>query len=154
MPDGAFSLTHVFYLALAAVLSYLLGATPFGLLVGKWAGGKDVRAEGSGNIGATNVGRVLGFKWFVVVFLLDFLKGVFPVCGAFAVQRMNEGGVSTWYLPEIAALAAVSGHVFPIYLRFKGGKGVATSVGVLLALAWQPAVAGLVCFLLLFGLTR
>ena len=145
---------HILNLFLTAVVSYLIGATPFGLLVGKWAAGKDVRSEGSGNIGATNVGRLLGFKWFVVVFLLDFLKGVVPVCGAFALQRMNDGHVSTWYLPEAAALSAVLGHVFPIYLRFKGGKGVATSVGVLLALAWLPAVAGLVCFLVLFGLTR
>jgi glycerol-3-phosphate acyltransferase PlsY len=122
--------------------------------MGIWAVGKDIRNEGSGNIGATNVGRVLGFKFFVVVFLLDLLKGVLAVLAATAVQRMQNDSAATLYMPEVAALAAVLGHVFPVYLHFKGGKGVATSVGVLLALAWQPAVAGIVCFLVLFGLTR
>lgn len=154
MPDGAFAPAHLLNLILTAAVSYLLGATPFGLLIGRWAAGKDVRKEGSGNIGATNVGRVLGFKWFVVVFLLDLLKGVIAVCGAFAVQRMSGGSASTLYLPEVAALSAVLGHVFPVWLKFKGGKGVATSVGVLLALAWQPAVAGLIAFLILFAATR
>jgi acyl-phosphate glycerol 3-phosphate acyltransferase len=154
MPEGLFGLSHLANLALTAALAYLVGGTPFGLLVGKMVAGKDVRKEGSGNIGATNVGRVLGFKWFVVVFLLDLLKGVLVVLAAAAVQRICHDSVTTLYLPEVAALAAVLGHVFPIYLNFKGGKGVATSVGVLLALAWQPAVTGLVCFLVLFGATR
>jgi glycerol-3-phosphate acyltransferase PlsY len=154
MPDGLFGPAHLAALALTAALAYLVGGIPFGLLVGKLAAGKDVRKEGSGNIGATNVGRVLGFKWFVVVFGLDLLKGVAAVAVAAAVQRSFEVSSATFYLPEVAALAAVLGHVFPIYLNFKGGKGVATSVGVLLALEWQPALAGLVCFLVLFGLTR
>jgi glycerol-3-phosphate acyltransferase PlsY len=154
MPDGAFAIAHFLNLVLTAAVSYLLGSIPFGLLVGKWAAGKDVRTEGSGNIGATNVGRVLGFKWFVVVFLLDLLKGVVAVLGAATVQRMDGHSASTLYLPEVAAMSAVLGHVFPVWLKFKGGKGVATSIGVLLALAWLPAVAGLVAFLILFAATR
>ena len=154
MPEGLFVFSHLANLALTAVFSYLVGGAPFGLLVGIWVAGKDVRKEGSGNIGATNVGRVLGFKFFIAVFLLDLLKGVLAVLAATAVQRMCHNSVTTLYLPEVAALSAVLGHVFPIYLHFKGGKGVATSVGVLLALAWQPALAGLVCFLVLFGATR
>ena len=154
MPEGIFGFSHLANLALTAVLSYLVGGVPFGLLVGFWASGKDVREFGSGNIGATNVGRFLGFKFFVIVFLLDLLKGVLPVLAASLVQWKCHDSVTTLYLPEVAALAAVLGHVFPVYLHFKGGKGVATSVGVLLALTWQPALAGLVCFLVLFGVTR
>lgn len=154
MPEGLFGFSHLANLALTALLAYLVGGVPFGLLVAYWASGKDVREFGSGNIGATNVGRMLGFKFFVVVFLLDFLKGVLPVVAAIATRRLCHDSVTTLYLPEVAALAAVLGHVFPVYLHFKGGKGVATSVGVLLALMWQPAAAGLVCFLVLFALTR
>ena len=154
MPEGLFGLQHLANLALTSVFSYLVGGAPFGLLVGIWAAGKDVRKEGSGNIGATNVGRVLGFKFFVVVFLLDLLKGVLAFLAAMAMQRLCHDSVTTLYMPEVAALAAVLGNVFPVYLHFKGGKGVATSVGVLLALAWQPALAGVVCFLVLFGLSR
>ena len=145
---------HLLNLLLTAAVSYLLGSIPFGWLIGRRVAGKDVRKEGSGNVGATNVGRLLGFKWFVVVFLLDLLKGVVAVLGAFALQRMNDNSESTLYLPEAAALSAVLGHVFPVWLQFKGGKGVATSVGVLLTLAWQPAVAGLIAFLILFASTR
>src|SRR5689334_18002653 len=106
MPEGLFGPDHLANLALTAILSYFVGGTPFGYLVGVWAG-KDVRKEGSGNIGATNVGRVLGFKFFVVVFLLDLLKGVLAVLAALAVQRMCHDSVPTLYMPEVAALAAV-----------------------------------------------
>src|SRR5215218_7010824 len=101
MPDGLFGPTHLANLALTAGLGYLVGGIPFGLLVGKLVAGRDVRKEGSGNIGATNVGRLLGFKWFVVVFLLDLLKGVVAVLVAEAAQRETP---STMYLPEVAGL--------------------------------------------------
>src|SRR5215203_3577721 len=119
MPEGLFGFSHLANLVLTAVFSYLVGGAPFGLLVGIWAAGKDVRTEGSGNIGATNVGRVLGFKWFVVVFLLDLLKGVIAVLAAFRVQQMNLNPAAALYLPEVAALSAVLGHVFPVWLKFK-----------------------------------
>ena len=148
-----FEAQHLLNLALTAALAYLVGSIPFGLLVAWGVSGKDVRQWGSGNIGATNVGRMLGFRWFVVVFLLDFLKGAIPVVAAAVWKRTHES-TATVYLPEAAALAAVLGHVFPVYLGFRGGKGVATSVGVMLALAWQPILAAAVAFLVLFGVTR
>jgi acyl-phosphate glycerol 3-phosphate acyltransferase len=154
MPEALFSSAHFLNLATAAGLAYLVGGIPFGLLIGYLVSGKDVRTFGSGNIGATNVGRFLGFQWFVVVFLLDLLKGAIPVLVATFWQRWEHGRPSLLYVPEAAALAAVLGHVFPLYLGFKGGKGVATSAGALLALAWQPMLASMAAFFVVFGLTR
>jgi acyl phosphate:glycerol-3-phosphate acyltransferase len=122
----------------AVILSYLLGAVPFGFIVARLRG-VDIFSAGSGNIGATNVGRVLGRKYGSVVFVLDLLKGAVPV----ALVRH--------YLPEVpwavvaVGLAAFVGHMFPIYLRFRGGKGVATGAGVVAMLLPGPtAVAALV----------
>src|SRR3954466_12005327 len=110
----------------AVVLAYLIGAIPFGLLGARWVGGVDIRAVGSGNIGATNVGRVLGFRFFVLVFLLDMLKGLLPTLGPPALVAYLTGS-NPDHLPVLVALATILGHNFPIYLRFRGGKGVATS---------------------------
>ena len=154
MPTGFFGSPHFTNLGLAALGAYLVGAIPFGLVVAFAVSGRDVRKWGSGNIGATNVGRMLGFKWFVVVFLLDMLKGAIPVLVAMFIRQRSGASASTLYLPEIAALAAILGHMFPIYLKFKGGKGVATSVGAITALAWQPMLAAFVAFLITFALTR
>src|SRR5215204_553842 len=121
---------------LAALLAYLVGAVPFGYLVAR-ARGVDIFAAGSGNIGATNVGRVLGRKLGVLVFVLDFLKGAVP---ALVVSQLfgTTAGV-------VAGLAAFLGHVFPIYLRFRGGKGVATGFGVVVVLLpWPTLVAAIV----------
>ena len=109
------------------VSSYLLGAVPFGLLAAKAMGAGDIRKMGSGNIGATNVLRTAGKFGGFVTLLLDSLKGVIPVLIAKAWW-----GTETWTLG--VALAAVLGHNFPVYLKFKGGKGVATSLGILVAL--------------------
>lgn len=114
---------------------YLVGAIPFGLLVGL-ARGVDIRTKGSGNIGATNVGRVLGRPWGFLVFGLDLLKGLAPtiLAGTFT-HRWSAAGASPVCVYGAwlgVALACILGHMFPIYLGFKGGKGVATSVGVLL----------------------
>src|SRR5262245_60353179 len=141
MPADFFGSAHVINLALTALGAYLVGSIPFGLIIGWLVAGKDVRQWGSGNIGATNVGRMLGFRWFIVVFLLDALKAVVPVLVAAAIQRTLGGSKAALYLPETAALAAVLGHMFPLWLGFKGGKGVATSAGAVFALAWQPALA-------------
>ena len=117
------------YLLLAA--SYLLGAVPFGLVIGKLAG-KDVRKEGSKNIGATNVSRLLGKKLGFVTLICDCLKGYLPMLMA-ATLLENEPNVNM--MVALCGIAAVLGHMFPIYLGFKGGKGVATGLGVFLYLS-------------------
>ena len=116
---------------LLIVGSYLLGAVPFGLLVGKMAG-VDVREKGSRNIGATNVNRLLGKKFGVITLVCDCLKGYLPMLiGAWFAGR---GQVGEWTVIG-CGIAAVVGHMFPVYLSFKGGKGVATGLGVFLYLS-------------------
>ncbi len=135
----------------AMLASYLLGSIPFGLLIARWFGKVDIRTVGSGNIGATNVGRVLGFKFFVVVFLLDFLKGFLPTL-YLPVLVSRTTGLNLPDLPVGVAVAAILGHNFPVFLRFKGGKGVATSLGSVFALDAVASVfsaTGFVAFLLL-----
>lgn len=118
--------------------SYLLGAVPFGFLLVRWLRGVDLRTVGSGNLGATNAARILGTSWFAVVFLFDFLKGFVP---AFVV-----GGLAHRHLdaPETIGLlygfAAMVGHIWPVYLKFRGGKGVATAAGAVMGIA--PPAAG------------
>jgi len=109
---------------------YLLGAVPFGVLVAKVAGRGDLREQGSGNIGATNVHRVLGRKAGAVTLACDVLKGAVPVWLARGLAPS----------PGLAVAAAVLGHVFPVYLRFRGGKAVATGFGVLMALHFPTAL--------------
>ncbi len=121
----------------ALILSYLIGAIPFGLLLGKAFIGIDVRTVGSGNIGATNVLRAGGKKAAVLTLLADCLKGFLPVL---AVRYVFQAE----HITVAAGAAAIIGHNFPIYLRFKGGKGVATSFGVVLAVS--PLI-GLLCLL-------
>ena len=117
----------------AILVGYLLGSIPFGLLIARWFGKIDIRTVGSGNIGATNVGRVLGFRFFVVVFLLDFLKGYLPT--RYLPDLADRAtALNLPDLPVLVAVSAILGHNFPIYLRFQGGKGVATSLGSVFAL--------------------
>jgi glycerol-3-phosphate acyltransferase PlsY len=147
-------LQHQLIYAATGALAYLVGAVPFGYLFVKLKTGQDVRTLGSGNIGATNVARVLGTAWFVPVFILDFLKGFAPVFwGAPWVARMWPCPVCT-NLPTALAilygLLAMLGHMFPVYLRFRGGKGVATVAGILFAMNWMAALVGLGVFLLAF----
>ncbi|HUW17952.1 MAG TPA: glycerol-3-phosphate 1-O-acyltransferase PlsY [Sedimentisphaerales bacterium] len=112
--------------------AYLLGSIPFGLIIAK-AHGKDLRTIGSGNIGATNVSRALGRKWAYLCFLLDALKGFVPTL--VAVLLISAAPTVTDLLMTLAVgVAAILGHIFPIYLKFKGGKGVTTSFGVALGL--------------------
>jgi glycerol-3-phosphate acyltransferase PlsY len=138
---------------LIAVASYLLGSIPFGFIAGRICG-IDIRTKGSGNIGATNVLRVLGKKWGYVVFFLDFLKGILPVLVALAWGRSI--GVNPASAPgALAALCALLGHSFPVWLGFKGGKGIASSAGVIVGLFGIGAF--LFClgsWLLFFSITR
>ncbi len=129
-------------LILAPLAGYLIGSIPFGYLVAR-VRGVDIFAQGSGNIGATNVGRVLGKKYGVLVFLLDFTKGVLPVLATRFIP-------SPWpdWLAVLTGLAAFLGHLFPLYLGLRGGKGVATGTGVVLMLVPGPALAALGVWLL------
>lgn len=116
-------------LVLISVLSYLCGSIPFGLIVSKLVGGFDIRKEGSGNIGATNVVRSLGKKWGVITFALDGLKGVLPL---YVVKYQMD--ITSPEILGMVAIIAVLGHVFPVWLKFKGGKGVATAYMIFLFL--------------------
>lgn len=123
---------------LAIVAAYLLGSIPFGLLIAR-AHGKDLRSIGSGNIGATNVSRALGRKWAYFCFALDVLKGLIPMLATLHLastrpdQTQGEKVILLGLWLAVGC-AAIVGHIFPIYLKFKGGKGVATSFGIALGL--------------------
>ena len=129
-------------LGLTLLFSYLIGAIPFGYLVARWRG-VDIMKHGSGNIGATNVGRVLGRPFGVFVFLLDFAKGAVPTRAAMLWASAHALGLPPDSLPVTAAVAAFLGHLFPVYLRFRGGKGVATAAGAVSMLLPAPALAAL-----------
>jgi glycerol-3-phosphate acyltransferase PlsY len=143
-------------LTLAVVLigSYLLGSIPFGYLVGRIAR-IDIRDCGSGNVGTTNVIRTLGKRYGYPVFALDFLKGFGAVKISIMIATRAQ---SEWNSPEmfgiVAAVSSVLGHSFPVWLGFKGGKGVATSAGALFALAPIAALVGVAIWILTFWLTR
>ena len=143
-------------LAILAAVTYFVGAIPFGLLVAK-AKGRDPRQFGSGNIGTTNVGRMLGGKFFAIVFTLDMLKGMLPMlAGAFLVRHLDVTH-KPYLIWMLVGLAALVGHIFPIYLKFKGGKGVATAAGVLLGLFPYYTIPGaivIVLFIVVFLIWR
>ena len=129
------------------VAAYFFGAIPFGLIIAR-SQGVDIRAQGSGNIGATNVYRVMGKKWGLLTFFLDVLKGFIPAY--FFVEWSGSHEAAGVY----CGLMSIIGHSFPIYLRFKGGKGVATSAGMLLGVAPYAVGIGLISwivFMILFG---
>ena len=140
--------------AATAVAAYLIGAVPFGWLLVKLKTGKDVRSLGSGNIGATNVARVLGGGWFVPVFVLDFLKGFAPVFwGAPFIAARFPCPVCTHLATALAVLYglfATLGHMWPVYLGFKGGKGVATVAGIIFAMNWMAALITVAVWILVF----
>lgn len=132
---------------LTLVLSYLLGSIPTGLWLGLKLRGIDIREQGSKNIGATNTARVLGKKLGAIAFIGDVAKGVVPVL---FIARMGS-----WpYLPLACGLAAIIGHTTSVFLKFRGGKGVATAAGVYLALAPIPTLIALAVFAAVFAATR
>ncbi|MHC4945942.1 MAG: glycerol-3-phosphate 1-O-acyltransferase PlsY [Planctomycetota bacterium] len=126
--------------------SYLLGAVPFALIAGRLKG-IDIREHGSGNLGATNAIRVLGKPVGITVFLLDFLKGMGPVlvAGALPLPFPERDLLGIAFA---CGIAAVLGHIFPVYLKFKGGKGVAATAGALLAIRWEAALTACAAFFL------
>ena len=123
---------------IAIIGAYLIGSIPFGLIIAK-AHGKDLRSIGSGNIGATNVSRALGSQWGYACFVLDVLKGFIPMLSAMpfatplSIQTQSEKTILL-ILWLAVGCAAILGHIFPVYIKFKGGKGVATSFGIALGL--------------------
>lgn len=131
-----------------AVAAYLIGSIPFGLLIVRWVKGVDLRTVGSGNIGATNAGRVLGKGGGLGVLLLDALKGLIPTL---VLARWCDPSATTAVL---AGTAAILGHMYPCWLGFRGGKGVATALGVVGVLAPWGTLAAFGAFALTFATTR
>lgn len=135
-------------LAWIPVTAYLIGSIPFGIILAKLFGGVDVRKAGSGNIGATNVARVAGPLPGILTLVLDGLKGVAAVW--LAARFSNDSAM--WM--TIAGLSALLGHCFPVWLRFRGGKGVATAAGMFLALCWPAALGAIGVFILVVLFSR
>jgi len=137
------------------LISYLIGSIPTSYLVGKGIGRIDLRRHGSGNLGATNAFRVLGWKIGVFVLCCDIIKGALPVIflPKLATEAANPG-IALHNMALIIGLAAILGHVFTVFMRFKGGKGVATSMGVFLALVPYPLLIALGISLIIIGATR
>jgi glycerol-3-phosphate acyltransferase PlsY len=135
--------------ALIAVMSaYLLGGIPFGYLLVKWLRGRDIRSEGSGNIGATNVLRTAGKGVGVTTLMLDVAKGYVAVKGTGLLTRDSVVWMS------VAVLAVMLGHTFPVFLKFRGGKAVASCLGAFLCLAPVPLAAVVTVFVVTVGLSR
>jgi acyl phosphate:glycerol-3-phosphate acyltransferase len=145
----------VWFLALAvSCLGYLFGSFPAGYFAGRFAG-VDVRSAGSGNIGATNVLRVLGKRWGYTVFFVDAFKGFAAVrVACFLAEHLEVARAHAVYFEILAAVMCVFGHTFPIWLRFKGGKGVATSAGAVFGLMPLTAVIIFLVWVIVFEITR
>ncbi len=133
----------------AALTAYLIGSVPFGLILTRLGGAGDIRAIGSGNIGATNVLRTGRRGLAAATLLLDGLKGIAAVLPCALVPPLLLPGVAA-----VAAVCAVAGHCFPVWLRFRGGKGVATGLGVALALDWRVGLACCLLWVLVARLSR
>ncbi len=165
----------IYYYIICAIVGYLIGSIPFGYIIVKLKKGIDIRTVGSGNIGATNVGRVIGWPWGILCFLLDAGKGfvstvlipylilshtypepqriirpegTLPFCGTPYVAYMSERMQVLKELSLLVGLFVIIGHLFPCYLRFKGGKGVATALGVFIFLLPVPTLITVVIWLL------
>ncbi len=142
---------------LTPVFAYLLGSIPFGYLIVRWQKGVDVRSTGSGSTGATNVMRNLGVIGFVATFILDVGKGILAVLLASRLTSGSNGWIPLSGNPKwiaCASVAAILGHCFPVWLKFRGGKGVATGVGVFIALAPVQVVLVLLIFAIVVAIWR
>lgn len=147
-----------------AVISYLIGSINFSIILSKIISGKDIRESGSGNAGATNMLRTHGKKMGVITLLLDVAKGIAAILIAIYIKKiiwngdvLYEQGVMGDYLeilPYIAGVCVILGHNFPLYFGFKGGKGVATSLGVVLMLDWKVGLIVAVCAVAVMAITR
>ena len=148
-------MTAITTLLLCALGGYLVGAIPFGYLIGRLRG-INIFEHGSGNLGATNVGRILGKRFGILVFVLDFLKGAIPVLIVSRFVHVNNDDTlfPTVLFAIAAGMAAILGHLFPIYLGFRGGKGVSTGAGVIAVLLPGPMLGTVVMFAAVLFLSR
>ncbi len=144
-------MTPAVAVGLSVVVGYLLGSIPSGLLIGRWLRGVDIRAYGSGRTGATNAMRSLGIRGFALTFAADAAKAIASVLLARAIAGTVVDGTLAG---AVAAVAAIVGHNWPLYIGFRGGRGVACSFGSILMLYWPGALLGLVVFGVLLKLTR
>ena len=136
-----------------AIIAYLIGSISFSVIISKKMAGFDVREKGSGNAGSTNVLRTVGKKAALLTLICDILKGVVAVVLAWIIGKFVKD-INQAILVEVAALGVVIGHTFPVFFGFKGGKGVATSLGIILIINWKIGLACLIFALLLMAITR
>ena len=136
-----------------AIIAYCIGSVNFSVIISKKMAGFDVREKGSGNAGSTNVLRTVGKKAAALTLICDILKGVIAIVISIIIGNMIEGANKELLL-QIAGIAVVIGHTFPIFFGFKGGKGVATSLGILLMSNWKIGLICLIFALVLMALTR
>ena len=142
-------MNYIYYIAIALV-SYLIGSVNSSIIISKAVTGKDIRQSGSGNAGATNMLRTMGKKYAIITLIIDILKGVVSILLAKLAISFGAAADCTY----IAGVSAVLGHNFPVFFGFKGGKGVATSLGVVLLLNWQIGLCVLVFAVALMAITK
>ena len=143
----------IFYYILIAIIAYAIGSINFSVILSKKMAGFDVREKGSGNAGTTNMLRAVGKKAAAITLVCDILKGVVAILVAMFIGNVVEEANKP-LLVQIAGIAVILGHTFPIFFKFKGGKGVATSLGVLIMSNWQIGLICLVFALILIVLTQ
>ena len=142
---------------IVAVIAYLIGSINFSIIISKKMAGFDVRKKGSGNAGSTNVLRTVGKKAALLTLISDILKGIIPVLLAILIGKIAnhfEANVKIEFLVQIAGILTIIGHTYPVFFGFKGGKGVASSLGLLLIVNWQIGLICLVFALLIMAITR
>lgn len=139
---------------IVAIVAYLLGSISFSVIISKKMAGFDVREKGSGNAGTTNVLRSVGKKAAILTLLGDALKGVIAILVAYIAGLIMKDGVDKSLLIQLAGIFVIVGHTFPIFFKFKGGKGIATALGVLLITNWNIGLICLVFALILMALTK
>lgn len=137
-----------------ALVAYAIGSINFSVIISKKVAGFDVREKGSGNAGSTNVLRAVGKKAALITLVCDVLKGIVPTLIAVLIGNVIGDGIDKTLLVQIAGVAVVIGHTFPIFFQFKGGKGVATSLGIALITNWQIGLICLVFALAIMALTK
>ena len=145
---------NIIMYVIVAIVAYLLGSISFSVIISKKMAGFDVRKKGSGNAGSTNVLRTVGKKAGALTLLGDCLKGVVAVLVAYVVAIIMKDSINGALLIQIAGVAVILGHTFPIFFGFKGGKGVATALGIILVTNWNIGLICLVFALVLMVLTK